>query len=214
MTNKKCIIDYLKKSKFLLYFVAFIYSVYYGSNVWRYLFNKNVCIRGAFLRHTKIIVNGTTSHVYIGPKCQLNHCVITCYGGSVVIYGPQTCINNSHFVSRGKGSVISTEKDFSMMGGTIQSAGGKKVSIGSHCMFSGDIEILSSDLHPIYSTEDGSRINFERDIEISDHVWLGAHVRVLKGCCINSNIIIGNSSLVNGQLEESHCIYAGIPEKK
>lgn len=211
--NKAKIIIYLKQHKQLMNIIAFFYSLVHGSNVWRYVFNKNVTYRGAFLKRTKVYVD-KNSKVYIGEKCQMNGCLINAQGGEVRISGSQTCINNTKLIIREpKGKIIIGE-DFSMQGGIIQCVDGTSIQIGKHCMFSGDIDITSGDLHPIYNVQTKEIINHSKDITISDRVWIGAHVRVMKGVCITSNVIVGNSSLVNRALEQSYCVYAGIPAKK
>ncbi|WP_419877600.1 acyltransferase [Brevibacillus centrosporus] len=50
------------------------------------------------------------------------------------------------------------------------------------------------------------------DIYIGDHVWLGAHVNVLKGVTIGENSVIGIRSLVISDIP-SHCVAAGLPAK-
>lgn len=100
-----------------------------------------------------------------------------------------------------------------MQGGIIQSVDGMPVKIGAHCMFSGDIDILSGDLHPIIDVQNKKVINQSREVVISDNVWLGAHVKVLKGSIIASHSVVGCCSLVTGSLDSSNSIYAGIPAK-
>lgn len=212
MMVKRVIIQYLKRNLTILYCVSFIYSILHGSNVWRYVFNKNVQIKGAFLKHTKIHAS-KDSKVFIGPKCQMNNCFLRCWGGEIIISGSQTCINNTRLYTRGRGCLISVDSDFSMQGGTIQSVEAKPVRIGSHCMFSGDIEILSGDFHPIFKAGSIEVINKGEEVVVEDNVWLGAHVRLLKGTYIPSHVIVGNSSLVSKKLTEMNSIYAGIPAK-
>lgn len=196
-----------------MYVMAFLYSVLQGSNVWRYIFSKNVTYRGAFLKRTKLYINKNSS-IVIGEKCQMNNCTISiAAGGDIFIAGNQTCINNTKFVVRERG-LITVKDDFSMQGGIIQSVDGMPVKIGAHCMFSGDIDINSGDLHPIYDINTKEIINQSKKIIISNNVWLGAHVRIMKGANIASHTVIGNSSLVNKKLEEPYSIYAGIPARK
>ena len=196
-----------------MYFVAFLYSVLHGSNVWRYVFRKNVRFKGAFLCHTKLNVSKTGS-VMIGEKCQMYHCTLSIAdGGGIFISGNQTCINNTRFVVREHGR-IAIKEDFSMQGGIIQSVDGMPVEIGAHCMFSGDIDILSGDLHPIFSIQDRKIINQSQKIIISDNVWLGAHVKMLKGAFVAPHSVVGCSSLVTGSLNCPNSIYAGVPAKR
>lgn len=196
-----------------MYVMAFLYSVLQGSNVWRYIFSKNVTYRGAFLKRTKLYINKNSS-IVIGEKCQMNNCTISiAAGGDIFIAGNQTCINNTRFVVRECG-LITVKDDFSMQGGIIQSVDGMPVKIGAHCMFSGDIDILSGDLHPIIDVQNKKVINQSREVIISDNVWLGAHVKVLKGSIIASHSVVGCCSLVTGSLSHPNSIYAGVPAKK
>lgn len=135
-------------------------------------------------------------------------------GGQITLSGEQTCINNTKLIIREHNGKITIGDDFSMQGGIIQSVDGTSIQIGQHCMFSGDIDINSGDLHPIYDINTKEIINQSKNIIISNNVWLGAHVRIMKGANIASHTVIGNSSLVNKKLEEPYSIYAGIPARK
>lgn len=94
-----------------------------------------------------------------------------------------------------------------MEGGHIAATEGEIIKIGNDCMFSGDIEIRNGDSHSIIKANSQERINWAKPVIIEDHVWLTAHVRVLKP----HHSIIGNSSVVSKVLEEPHSIYGGSP---
>ena len=49
-----------------------------------------------------------------------------------------------------------------------------------------------------------------KGIEIGDNVWLGSGVRVLDGCTIGKDSVIGTNSFVNTDIPE-FAIAAGIP---
>ncbi len=99
-----------------------------------------------------------------------------------------------------------------MESGHIASTEGKSIIIGKDCMFSNDIEIRNGDSHAILNTMQ-ERINTASSVVIGNHVWLGAHVRIMKGGKIPDNCVIGNSSLVSNEHDKSHAIYAGIPAR-
>lgn len=61
--------------------------------------------------------------------------------------------------------------------------------------------------------ENNIPINYPNTITIADHVWCGFDVRILDGVEIQSNSIIGMSSLVNKKYTESNIIIAGISAK-
>lgn len=101
-----------------------------------------------------------------------------------------------------------------MEGGHIAITGGERITIGEDCMFSSDIEIRCGDSHAIIDRQSQQRLNWEQPVCIGDHVWLAAHVRVLKGSVIAAHSIVGSSAVVSGILSQPYSIYAGSPAKQ
>jgi len=62
-------------------------------------------------------------------------------------------------------------------------------------MFSYDIELKTGDSHSIFDLNTNSRINFGKSIKLGNHVWVGAHVVILKGVEIGDNSVIGTSTV-------------------
>jgi len=89
---------------------------------------------------------------------------------------------------------------------------GGNISIGKDCMLSFGIDIRNGDSHAIFDAETKQRINSAVPVEIKEHVWIGAHVQILKGSVIEKGSVIGTRSLVTGNIPEA-CIAAGIPAK-
>jgi acetyltransferase-like isoleucine patch superfamily enzyme len=58
------------------------------------------------------------------------------------------------------------------------------------------VEIRTGDSHSIIDIQTGERINKAGNVILKDHVWLGAHIKVLKGVTLGENFIIGASSIV------------------
>lgn len=108
---KTVIVRYLKENPLILDLFAIVYSILHGSNIWRYVFREDVKFRGAFLNHTHIYVHEGCK-LFIGPKCQMNHCRIDVWGGKVHLDGSQTCINNTHLILRDADCSISIGSDF------------------------------------------------------------------------------------------------------
>ena len=98
-----------------------------------------------------------------------------------------------------------------MEGGHIASTEGDSITIGNNCMFSEDVEIRNGDSHSIIDAVSGKRLNKAQSVIIKEHVWLTAHVRVLKGAVIPSNSIVGNSSVVTSKFEKENALYSGVP---
>ena len=80
-------------------------------------------------------------------------------------------------------------------------------------MFSNDIEIRSGDSHSILKAGTEERTNWAESVVIGDHVWLTAHVRILKGSTIPSHSIVANSSVITHKLDIPYSIYGGNPVK-
>lgn len=60
-------------------------------------------------------------------------------------------------------------------------------------MFAYDIEVSTGDSHAITDVITKQRINFAKNIEIGDHVWVAAHVSILKGSVIPNIYNCGDS---------------------
>lgn len=89
----------------------------------------------------------------------------------------------------------------------------RKVSIGEDCMFSSDINIWTTDGHPIYDLNTGNLINEDKDISIGNHVWLARNVSIHKGAVIPDNCVVGAHAIVTKEFSEPNCLIAGIPAK-
>ena len=135
-----------------------------------------------------------------------NNCVLKIVGGD-------TIVRNTTFWIEDDDSVIVIGHDFTMEGGHIASTEGSSIIIGDDCMFSGDVEIKNGDSHSIIDAKTKTRINRAKDVIVGNHVWLTAHVRILKGSIIPNNTIIGNSSIISTTLFDENCIYGGMPQK-
>ena len=120
-------------------------------------------------------------------------------------------VSNCVFWLEDDGSKIEIGNYFSMESGHIASTEGGNIRIGDDCMFSNDVEIRNGDSHPILDMGTKRRINSAKNVVICNHVWLTAHVKILKGSYVPCDCIIGNSVIVTGVLAKSNSIYAGNP---
>jgi acetyltransferase-like isoleucine patch superfamily enzyme len=84
--------------------------------------------------------------------------------------------------------------------------------IGNGCLFAGDIDVMTSDMHSIIELDSGLRINPARDIMIGNRVWVGQRAMLLKGARIGDGSIIAAGSIVAGEIPPNS-IAAGVPAK-
>ena len=88
---------------------------------------------------------------------------------------------------------------------------GRKVEIGSDCLFSYGLVIRTSDAHVIYDLDSGNVLNSSQDVKIGNHVWIGANALILKGSYIPDNCVVGARALVNKKFDKTNCVIAGMP---
>lgn len=89
---------------------------------------------------------------------------------------------------------------------------GSKLEIQQDCMLARHIEIRTGDSHSIIDLQTGKRINQAADILLKEHVWVGAHAKILKGVTIGNNSVIATASLVTSDIPP-HTIAGGVPAK-
>lgn len=105
-------------------------------------------------------------------------------------------INNSTVTIRGENCKVSIGANSTFGGIRIVNVGcNNNISIGNRCMFADFIELWASDTHSIYNS-DGDFINPELPVTIGDNVWIGSHVKILKGITIGNGAIVGMNTLV------------------
>ncbi len=87
-----------------------------------------------------------------------------------------------------------------------------RIEIGPWCLFSWNIEIRTSDWHPIFDIESGQRINMPAPVRLAERVWVGSDVRILKGVTVGAGSVIGVGSIVTRDIPAS-CVAVGNPAR-
>lgn len=93
-----------------------------------------------------------------------------------------------------------------------------KISIGKDCMFSYQIIVLAGDGHAIFDINSGERRNMSQEnlkgveINIGNHVWIGARNTILGDTKIGNGSMAGAASFVKGKFS-NNCIIAGNPAR-
>ena len=156
--------------------------------------NNNTILIGknTIVSNTLIFIRGDHHRIIIGENCFMgkgelwiedDHC-------SLVIHS-FTTIEHAH---------LAVTEPFSV------------IEIYNDCMLSNQIEIRTGDSHSIIDMQTGKRINHAANVTLQEHVWVGAHAKILKGVTIGNNTVIATGAVVTGDIPP-HSIAAGIPAK-
>lgn len=131
-----------------------------------------------------------------------------------VFIGNNGWINGLHLIIEGDSNTIIIGDGIFIYGNTrIYCVQGSRVTIEAGCMLSDQIEIRTTDNHSIIDMSSGQRINYEEDVVLHKHVWLGMHVIVLKGTEIAEGCIVGAGTVCTKKYMLPHAVIAGIPGK-
>ena len=175
---------------------------------------NNVVINKGVLLKVRFDVVGNNNLIEIGKCSVLSNMMIYIRGNNHILKIAENCYYNG-------GSVWFEDNSCQVEIGnktTIESAHlavtepNRKIIIGQDCMLSGEIEFRTGDSHSIIDNNTKKRINMAKNIEVGDHVWIGARSIILKGVNIGHNSIVGTNSIVTKNIP-SHSVAAGIPAK-
>jgi len=146
----------------------------------------------SFFKNVKFFIDGNFNTITISENIKFNR------GGSLWVEDENCSIKIGANTSFEDVHIAVTESN-------------STVHIGHDCMFANEIDIRTGDSHAIFDNLTKSRINHAQNVEIGDHVWVGAHVSILKGVQIKSNSIVATRSVVTKKFEAENILLAGIP---
>jgi acetyltransferase-like isoleucine patch superfamily enzyme len=158
-----------------------------------------------------LAVYGLRNTIRIGRNVRLAASVVIRGDGTLLEIGDDCDIDGHIHVVRGGGRIRIGPRT-TMTGVAISLHEPGDITIGADCMFSNDIHMDVSDVHPIYDRRTGARLNPPKPIVIGDRVWLGTRALVLKGARIGDGAIIGAGAMVTGEIPQD-CIAGGAPAK-
>jgi acetyltransferase-like isoleucine patch superfamily enzyme len=178
-------------------------------------FNNKIIIKSSIIKYVNFDIIGNDNYIYIDEKATLNQVIFKIKGNNHKVHIGKKCTFN-------RGSLIWIEDDnCSLTIGDNTSIENihialtepnSKISIGSDCMLAYDIDIRCGDSHSVIDLETEKRINYAKDIQIQDHVWIAASSKILKGVVIGANSIVALGSIVTKNVA-SNVIVAGNPAK-
>lgn len=105
----------------------------------------------------KVVFYGSNSTLEIGNNVVFNKCNIYIHDSAEIVIGSESRISGS-LLAHNKCSIIIGEKCRCNSYLNISTAENTKVSIGVDCLVA-QATIRTSDMHPIYSLDNGERIN-------------------------------------------------------
>ena len=134
----------------------------------------------SIVHNCNISIDGSNNQLILKDNVKLRRSIINIRGSNCkIIIGNRSSFGEVRLVNVGKGNDI---------------------LIGKDCLFADNIEIWASDTHSIFDGDD-KLINPERPISIGDKVWIGSHVKILKGVNIGGNAIVGMGSMVTKDIK-------------
>ena len=202
----------IKNNKIIVSLISFERKIF-GINKIKGRKGNTLKIEG-LMKGTRVNINGKGNQIVIKKPRTNDGLNLFMNGNKNVVRMEENCVlknlsvwieddNNEIFI--GKNTLICGDTKLSCIEGC-------KIRIGENCMFSSGIEIRTGDSHSILDGE-GKRINPSKDVIISNHVWIGEGVTVLKGVTIEEDSIVGTKSVVTKPILQKGVIIAGSPAK-
>ncbi|MHC1682801.1 MAG: hypothetical protein AB6733_07625 [Clostridiaceae bacterium] len=204
-----------KKKPKLMQFIAYLYNCFSFTKTKIKGKNNKIIKKTAFLKNNKVTIYGDNNRIEFESGTRIKNCSIYICGNNhnLIIKEDCNCLN-SEFYFEDYNCQINIGFNTSVLGVHFAvTERNSKIIIGENCTFSRDIEIRTGDSHSIIDVSTNKRINYAKNVIIEDHVWIGAHSRLLKGSKISKNSVVANSAVVTKEFSTPNCIIGGFPAK-
>ena len=86
----------------------------------------------------------------------------------------------------------------------------QEITIGAHCTFSWDVQVLDNDFHAL--VVDGVQRPAVAPVRIGDRVWVGTRAVVLKGVTIGDGAVVAAGAVVTSDVPAG-AVVAGVPAR-
>ena len=149
---------------------------------------------GSRIQKAQVVIHGDNNRLLIGKNC------IVGPGCSFRLEG------NNITITIGDGSTFTRDCNFSAQEDNMM------IEVGNDCMFSNTIVVRTSDSHPIYSGNNGERINNPKSVFIGEHVWIAPNAKIMKGAFIERGAVVGSDTMVNKTIP-ANSLAVGVPAK-
>jgi acetyltransferase-like isoleucine patch superfamily enzyme len=159
-----------------------------------------------------IEINGSGNTVIIDTARKSNYISVRLHGNDHFLMGQNSFVNILEVYLLGGSTCSIGENTFGIGKVKLYSHEKGIIAIGRDCLMGDELQCMTSDMHSILDVGSGKRINPPGNIMISDKVWLGFDVTILKGTVIGSGSIVGARSTVMGEFPEN-CAVLGFPAR-
>lgn len=160
-------------------------------------------------RNSEVTVYEPLTNIFASRIICGNNCKIT-------IQSSVDRIKKLRILAMGDHSVISIGKDFSLTNGCeiVTTEANLCVTIGDDCMFAKNILLRATDGHCIKDKHSNIILNYGKNIEIGNHVWLANNVMILKGGSVAQNSVVSAGSIITKPCIAENAVYAGVYAKQ
>lgn len=173
----------------------------------------------SFERHSPIgkgflcVISGNNNKVIIGKNCLLTNTRIQIGGGNnqVIIEDNARFIGPCKIIIEGENSVLHIGNNAGIRGVEFN-LNGARIDVGELCMFSYGIILRNHDSHKIFDLNHTTILNPPKDIILGKHVWVGQDAKILKGCHIGDDSIIGLGAVVTKSCKAGS-VMTGVPAR-
>lgn len=160
----------------------------------------------------RLIINGHLIIEKRGAPKPYGNVVIEIYDGATLIINGTVILGANVSLLVGSGATMilgSKENGYTTVSHDVQIVANQKVEIGSGCMFSWDVLIMDTNIHPIIAEPP---IPIHSPVIIDDDVWLGCRSTILKGVRIEQGAVVGAAAVVVKNIPARAAV-AGNPAK-
>lgn len=194
-------------------FAARVHAWASGSRILSRGQDNRVELSDSIRRRCRIRILGHGNRVVFESGCRLWDLDLELVGNNHLLQLGSGCqVRGGRWVLEDENSSFAVGAQTTFIGGILIASEGTGIRIGVDCMFSSSVEIRSSDGHSILDCSTGHRNNPAADVDIGDHVWLGAGVKVMKGVAIGSHTVVAAGAIVTADLPEGS-LAVGIPAR-
>lgn len=175
--------------------------------------DHTVLFADSLLDHCEIELQGKNNRLEIGPRARLWDVKIHLVGENLHCKIGANCrLAGGQYQLEDRGSRLEIGENCTIFTPMISSMEGGLIKFGDDCLVAYGSDIRNSDAHAILDATSRQRINPAANVILSDHVWIGNGVQILKGVTIGPRAIVAARSVVTKDIP-ANTLVAGSPAR-